>query len=133
MKPRISEIGTVLKQAAQLKHELLLTTAKDIRMWTVQLRKVKSVYFAMNDLNLDVTRRYFIGHFWVPVDQLKRVDNALKQATQSTAGEYVVPYIINQVLPPTGSSMEVPTYFPTNDFTAGFQAIVEAFSVAKFV
>jgi V-type H+-transporting ATPase subunit a len=40
------------------------------------------------------------------------------------------PFIINQILP--GSTNDVPTYFPTNSLTSGFQAIVDAFGVARY-
>ena len=105
---------------------------------------MKAIYHAMNMFNLDVTQRCLIAECWCPVKDIPEVQSALARGTVSTSlvtggceaiqcppqasSGASVPSILNRM----STSDQPPTFFRTNKFTSGFQAIVDAYGMATY-
>ena len=49
----------------------------------LQVKKIKSIYHALNMFNLDVTQRCLIAECWCPVEELDKIQQALTTGTVS--------------------------------------------------
>ena len=49
----------------------------------LQVKKIKSIYHALNMFNLDVTQRCLIAECWCPVEDLDQIQQALTTGTVS--------------------------------------------------
>jgi len=76
--------------------------------------------------NLDVTQKCLIAECWCPVSDLDKVQQALRRGTERSGA--AIPSILNRM----SAHQEPPTFNRTNKFTQGFQAIVDAYGVAKY-
>jgi len=92
----------------------------------LKVKKIKAIYHTMNMFNLDVTQKCLIAECWCPVSDLDNIQQALRRGTEQ--GGAVIPSILNRMSTP----QEPPTFNRTNKFTKGFQAIVDAYGVAKY-
>lgn len=52
----------------------------------MQVKKIKSIYHALNMFNLDVTQRCLIAECWCPVEDLDKIQLALTTGTVSRRG-----------------------------------------------
>lgn len=107
---------------------------------------MKAIYHAMNMFNLDVTQRCLIAECWCPVKDIPEVQGALARGTVSSfIGAFqllecvvrsllqersgaTVPSILNRM----STNDKPPTFFRSNKFTTGFQAIVDAYGIATY-
>ena len=121
-----SDLEEVLQQTS-LQLELFM---KDVRhrceQWRINIRKMRSIYHTLNMLSKDVTHKYLVGQCWIPQAKMDSVENELKKLNSTSDSTFV----INRVAVPR--RLKVPTSFPSNKLTNGFQNIVEAFSIAKY-
>ena len=60
---------------------MLVNAAKDIKVWLIKVRKVKAIYHILNMFNLDVTQECLIGECWCPVNDLDKIQMALRRGT----------------------------------------------------
>ena len=58
---------------------------------SLQVKKIKSIYHALNMFNLDVTQRCLIAECWCPVEDLDQIQQALTTGTVSR-GQYILTY-----------------------------------------
>lgn len=123
---RIEDLQTVIMQTQDHRHRLLQTIAKNINVWFVKVKKIKSIYHSMNMFNLDVTQKCLIAECWCPVADLDRIQSAIKRGTERSGSS--VPSILNRM----HTKHEPPTFNRVNKFTSGFQAIVDAYGVANY-
>lgn len=92
----------------------------------LKVKKIKAIYHTMNMFNLDVTQKCLIAECWCPVSDLDKIQQALQRGTERSGA--AIPSILNCLSTPK----EPPTFNRTNKFTQGFQAIVDAYGVAKY-
>ncbi|XP_065053830.1 V-type proton ATPase 116 kDa subunit a 1-like isoform X2 [Rhopilema esculentum] len=123
---RINDLQTVLTQTFDHRHRLLQTMAKNMNVWFIKVKKIKSIYHTMNMFNLDVTQKCLIAECWCPVDDLDKIQLAIKRGTERSGSS--VPSILNRM----HTKHEPPTFNRVNKFTSGFQAIVDAYGVANY-
>jgi len=123
---RIDDLNTVLSQTTEHRHRVLVAAAKNIKNWFVKVRKIKAIYHTLNMFNLDVTQKCLIAECWSAVDDLERIQMALRRGTERSGS--TVPSILNRM-----ETHEIPpTYNRTNKVTKGFQNIVDAYGVATY-
>ncbi len=123
---RIDDLNTVLSQTTEHRHRVLVAAAKNIKNWFVKVRKIKAIYHTLNMFNLDVTQKCLIAECWSAVDDLERIQMALRRGTERSGS--TVPSILNRM-----ETHEIPpTYNRTNKVTRGFQDIVDAYGVATY-
>ncbi len=123
---RIEDLNTVLNQTQDHRHRVLVTAAQNVKVWGVKVRKIKAIYHTLNMFNLDVTNKCLIGECWCAVDDLDKIHLGLRRGTERS-GSSVQP-ILNRMR----TNEDPPTYHRTNKVTRAFQAIVDAYGVAKY-
>jgi len=74
----------VLSQTQDHRHRVLVAAAKNIKEWFIKVRKIKAIYHTLNMFNLDVTQKCLIGECWCPVNDLEKIQMALRRGTVST-------------------------------------------------
>jgi len=60
---------------------VLVAAAKNIKEWFIKVRKIKAIYHTLNMFNLDVTQKCLIGECWCPVNDLEKIQMALRRGT----------------------------------------------------
>ncbi|XP_066300098.1 V-type proton ATPase 116 kDa subunit a 1-like isoform X5 [Branchiostoma lanceolatum] len=123
---RIEDLQTVLNQTQDHRHRVLVSAAKNIRVWFIKARKIKAIYHTLNLFNLDVTQKCLIAECWCPVADLERIQLALRRGTEHSGSS--VPSILNRMT----TKQSPPTYHKTNKFTSAFQALVDSYGVASY-
>ena len=132
MRTRLADLDTVLGQTQKHKLTLLKSAATTLRRNYIKIRKMKSVYFILNQFSLRegqrvlIGRVYFccsyyphslsiIGEGWLPTNDISSVKGAL-QVSGEHSGSPIVPTM--ERIPTTEQH---PTYHRTNKYTAGYQ------------
>lgn len=124
---RIEDLNTVITQTEVHRFALLSSIAESIRIWSIKVRKIKTIYHAMNWFNIDITQKCLIGECWCPVAQLEKIQRALQRgAAKSGCSESAA--ILNRM----DTREQPPTYHETNKFTSAFQGIVDSYGVASY-
>lgn len=123
---RLEDLDTVLHETSSLKTHVLVAAAKNLQTWQVKARKMKAIYYSLNMLDWHVTQKSFIGEAWCALADMSKARAALAKASEMSGSS--VPSIINQVT----THETPPTFNRLNKFTAGFQAIVDAYGVASY-
>lgn len=123
---RINDLETVLEQTREHSRMQLQEIAEDIDTWNTKIKKVKAIHHTLNMFNLDFTQRCLVGECWCPTDSLDDIQAALTRGKERSGSS--VPSILNRMQ----TKEAPPTYFKTNKFTKGFQAIVDAYGVANY-
>ncbi|KAK4295036.1 hypothetical protein Pmani_032370 [Petrolisthes manimaculis] len=110
VKTRLDDLRTVLNQTLDHRHCILVSIAREIRVWMTKVLMMKDIYQAFNMFNLDVIENGFIAECWIPVANLEDVQLALQRGTEKT-GSFPAALI-------TRSTQECPpTFHRTNKFT----------------
>lgn len=73
----------MLGQTQDHRRRVLVAVAKNIKVWQVQVLKIKAIYHTLNMCNLDVTQKCLIGELWCPVRDLDKIQMALRRGTVS--------------------------------------------------
>ncbi|ETE73003.1 V-type proton ATPase subunit a isoform 4, partial [Ophiophagus hannah] len=90
---------------------LLKEASANLWAWGIKVKKMKAIYHILNSCNIDVTQQCVIAEIWFPMVDTPRIKRALNQGM---------------------TKLEPPTFNRTNKFTAGFQAIVDAYGVGNY-
>jgi V-type H+-transporting ATPase subunit a len=123
---RLEDLNTVLGQTNDHRHRVLVAAAKNIKVWFVKVRKIKAIYHTLNAFNLDTSQKCLIAECWIPRLDMEAIQLALRRGTERS-GSTVAP-ILNEMQ----TTEAPPTFFRTNKFTNGFQALINAYGVATY-
>jgi len=123
---RLEDLNTVLGQTNDHRHRVLVAAAKNIKIWFVKVRKIKAIYHTLNAFNLDTSQKCLIAECWIPRLDMEAIQLALRRGTERS-GSTVAP-ILNEMQ----TTEAPPTFFRTNKFTKGFQALINAYGVASY-
>ncbi|KAK6488269.1 V-type proton ATPase 116 kDa subunit a-like isoform X1 [Huso huso] len=123
---RLEDINIVLNQAEEHRKRVLQEAARNLQNWKMKVQKMKAIYHTLNMCNIDVTQQCLIAETWCPVTDMDKIKQALHQGMEQT-GSTVAP-----IVTVINSKMEPPTFNRTNQFTAGFQNIVDAYGVGTY-
>ncbi|XP_077195919.1 V-type proton ATPase 116 kDa subunit a 4 isoform X2 [Paroedura picta] len=123
---RIEDLNTVITQTESLRRELLQQAFTNLWTWDIKVKKMKAIYHILNSCNIDVTQQCVIAEIWFPVADAGRIKKALNQGMERSGST------INPILTAVQTKMAPPTFNRTNKFTAGFQAIVDAYGVGTY-
>lgn len=123
---RLEDLNTVLGQTNDHRHRVLVTAAKNIKIWFVKVRKIKAIYHTLNYFNLDTSQKCLIAECWVPSLDIESIQLALRRGTEKS-GSAIAP-ILNQM----HTTEAPPTFFRTNKFTSAFQGLINAYGVATY-
>jgi V-type H+-transporting ATPase subunit a len=123
---KLTELKTAIDAGVLHRDNLLKTIGEQFEQWNILVRREKSIYYTLNMLSIDVTKKCLVGEGWSPVSATKKIQEALQRATTDANSQVGA---IFQVL---NTKESPPTYFQTNKFTAAYQEIVDAYGVAKY-
>lgn len=122
---KIEDLDTVLNQTKQHRQRILETAAKNLRVWFIKVRKIKTIYHTLNLFNLDVATKCMVGEFWCAVNDVDKIHLALRRGMEGTNSmQPIMNGLVTRESPPT--------YHRTNKFTAAFQNIIDAYGVARY-
>eukprot|EP01023_Acetabularia_acetabulum_P010235 TRINITY_DN1468_c0_g2_i1.p1 TRINITY_DN1468_c0_g2~~TRINITY_DN1468_c0_g2_i1.p1 ORF type:complete len:887 (+),score=191.34 TRINITY_DN1468_c0_g2_i1:21-2681(+) len=123
---RLRELQTTIDAGARHKESVLSDIAAHLPGWMDLVKKEKSVYHNLNKMSIDVTRKALVAEAWTPVGARERIHDALSSATKSSSAA------VGTIFQPLVSYDQPPTYYNTHMFSGGFQAIVDAYGVARY-
>ncbi|XP_077601367.1 V-type proton ATPase 116 kDa subunit a 2-like [Stigmatopora nigra] len=123
---RIQDLHTVLHRTEDYLKQVLLKASESVYTWVMQVKKMKAVYYILNQCSFDVTNKCLIAEVWCPVDELPTLKRALEDGSRKSGS--TVPSFVNRI--PTNETP--PTLIRSNKFTVGFQNIVDAYGVGTY-
>ena len=98
----------------------------NVEAWTEHVKREKAVFHTLNMFNYDVTHKCLIAEGWCATAQINDVREALRRGSMKSGAT------VQTVLNVVKSRETPPTYFRTTKLTAGFQAIVDAYGMARY-
>lgn len=126
LRTRIQDLHTVLHRTEEYLKQVLIRASESVYTWVVQIKKMKAIYYILNQCSFDVTNKCLIAEVWCPVSDLPALRRALEEGSRKSAAS--VPSFVNRI--PTSDTP--PTLIRANKFTAGFQNIVDAYGVCSY-
>ncbi|XP_052123294.1 V-type proton ATPase 116 kDa subunit a 1 isoform X2 [Frankliniella occidentalis] len=126
IRTQLEDLNMVLNQTQDHRHRVLLSVGKEVTKWMVMVRKTKAIYHTLNMFNMDVTKKCQIGECWVPYADLGLVRDALADGGKAVGSS--IQSFVNII----ETAENPPTFIRTNKFTAGFQALVDAYAVTSY-
>eukprot|EP00039_Didymoeca_costata_P020228 m.340539 g.340539 ORF g.340539 m.340539 type:complete len:822 (+) comp19350_c0_seq1:98-2563(+) len=126
VRSRLDDVSRVLHSTQEHLQKVLGKVALDLRRWDAEIVKAQSVYVTLNKFNFDTERKSLLASCWCPEKQVGAIQDALATgAARSRTGAH-------PIFTPHDTTETAPTYFLTNKYTHGFQAIVNAYGVASY-
>ncbi|KAI1708116.1 v-type ATPase subunit family domain-containing protein [Ditylenchus destructor] len=123
---RLEDMQTVISKTVEHRDRVLKAAALNIKMWSIQVLKLKSIFHILNMLDLDITQKCLIAECWIPTADISQVKIALQRATELSGSN--VPSIVNRL----ETHQRPPTHHKLNKFTRAFQGIVDAYGIASY-
>ncbi|XP_077377236.1 V-type proton ATPase 116 kDa subunit a isoform X1 [Festucalex cinctus] len=123
---RIQDLHTVLRRTEDYLKQVLIKASESVNTWVIQVKKMKAIYYILNQCSFDVTNKCLIAEVWCPVDELPTLRRSLEEASRKSGS--TVPSFVNRI--PTNDTP--PTLIRSNKFTVGFQNIVDAYGVGTY-
>jgi len=123
---RIQDLQTVLNQTEDHRRLVLTQVALNLRIWFIKVRKIKAIYHTLNMFNVNIAEKCLIAECWCPVSDLDEIEAALRRGTESSGSS--IPSIMQKMK----TDKVPPTYHRTDQFTGGFQGIIDAYGVADY-
>uniref|UniRef100_A0A673CDL1 V-type proton ATPase subunit a n=1 Tax=Sphaeramia orbicularis TaxID=375764 RepID=A0A673CDL1_9TELE len=126
LRTRIQDLHTVLHRTEDYLRQVLIKASESVYTWVVQVKKMKAIYYILNQCSFDVTNKCLIAEVWCPISDLPALRRALEEGSRKSGS--TVPSFVNRI--PTNDTP--PTLIRTNKFTSGFQNIVDAYGVCSY-
>lgn len=126
LKTRIQDLHTVLHRTEDYLKQVLIKASESVYTWVIQVKKMKAIYYILNQCSFDVTNKCLIAEVWCPVNDIPTLRRALEDGSRKSGA--TVPSFVNRI--PTSNTP--PTLIRTNKFTSGFQNIVDAYGVGTY-
>ncbi|KAI8098874.1 V-type ATPase, V0 complex, 116kDa subunit family [Halteromyces radiatus] len=123
---RIEDLNNVLSNTNQTRRAELITISENLNAWTIMVRKEKAIYHTMNLFNYDAGRKCLIAEGWCPSFDIPSIQYALKEATDASGAS------LSAIVTELRTNKKPPTFQRTNKFTEGFQAIIDAYGIARY-
>ncbi|XP_014462887.1 V-type proton ATPase 116 kDa subunit a 3 [Alligator mississippiensis] len=123
---QIEDLTSVLEETEQYLTQVLQKVVQALPAWRVKVQKMKAIYLILNQCSFSVTEKCLIAEVWCPARDLPQVQEALRHGSHKSGS--AVESFVHRI----PSSESPPTLIRTNKFTAGFQAIVDAYGVASY-
>eukprot|EP01130_Rhizamoeba_saxonica_P015557 TRINITY_DN7019_c0_g1_i1.p1 TRINITY_DN7019_c0_g1~~TRINITY_DN7019_c0_g1_i1.p1 ORF type:complete len:814 (-),score=177.13 TRINITY_DN7019_c0_g1_i1:30-2471(-) len=124
---QLQDLRVALSRTRTARYQLLVKIAQDIKYWNERVIKEKSIHHTMNKFNYDLGRKCLIAEGWCPANSLDSIHIALRRARQKSNTD-----VDSSFFQEISTRDTPPTYFETNKFTYGFQAIVNSYGVPRY-
>ncbi|CAH1422293.1 unnamed protein product [Lactuca virosa] len=123
---KLSELKTTIDVGKHHWRHVVHAISHQYEQWNNLVKKEKSIYYTLNMLCFDVTKKCLVAEGWCPVFATSQIQKALMKATVDSNSQ------IGAIFEILTSKESPPTYLRTNKFTNSFQEIVNAYGVAKY-
>lgn len=122
---KIEDISNVIYQTNEHKMKILNSCSKKVNAWYAKVMKAKAIYHIHNFLSIS-SGSTLVGEAWCPSSELDAINTALRRGTERSGSTIPsVCQVIKTDKPP-------PTYFRTNQYTEGFQNLVNAYGFCDY-
>uniref|UniRef100_A0A7N6ALM3 V-type proton ATPase subunit a n=1 Tax=Anabas testudineus TaxID=64144 RepID=A0A7N6ALM3_ANATE len=122
----VSSYVQVLCRTEDYLKQVLIKASESVYTWVIQVKKMKAIYYILNQCSFDVTNKCLIAEVWCPVNDIPTLRRSLEEGSRKSGA--TVPSFVNRI--PTNETP--PTLIRTNKFTSGFQNIVDAYGVGSY-
>lgn len=75
----------VLHRTEDYLRQVLIKASESIYTWSIQVKKMKAIYYILNLCSFDVTNKCLIAEVWCPVNDIPKLRRALEEGSVSTA------------------------------------------------
>ncbi|KNC52902.1 vacuolar proton translocating ATPase 100 kDa subunit [Thecamonas trahens ATCC 50062] len=123
---RMDDLELTLDSAAEQRERVLSVIAASLEDWLDIVNREQRIYHALNLWKSDVSSRALVARAWAPVWGDSQIEAALARGV-ARSGASVQSFFEVKV-----TSSPPPTYFVTNKYTAGFQALMDAYGMARY-
>lgn len=123
---RLRELHTTIEAGDRHREAVLQNIAFNLDQWATQVRREKAIFHTLNKLSVDASKKVLVAEAWCPSVAKPRVHEALRQATEASSTQ------VHTILQPLVTTDPPPTFFKTDMFQTCFQAIVDAYGVARY-
>ena len=123
---RLEDVDQVLYNMGQTRRVELSKIAEGLESWKDAVGREEEIYKTLNLLSYDQTRKTLVAEGWCPTRDLTTVQLGLRRAME-TAGTSV-PAILSELR----THQTPPTFHRTNEFTEGFQNIIDSYGIATY-
>lgn len=123
---RLKDFELIINKTKDRLESVLTTVSREIKYWDIMVKKIKSIYHTLNYFNTDISRKCLVGECWVPTSDIPLLQKVL--ADSYTSSKTSSPSFLNVI-----ETADVPpTYYRTNKFTKGFQAMINAYGIGNY-
>lgn len=119
-----------MSETTQARKNELIKIANNINNWFTLVPQEKAIYHTLNLFNFDINRKCLVAEGWCPQLDLVPVHLVLQSAIESSTPGTPTPLVFSELAP--SSTSKRPTFHRVNKFTKGFQAIIDAYGIARF-
>eukprot|EP01083_Nonionella_stella_P013313 37490_1 len=121
------DLNRVVDQSHRALLSELVKVAQELPHWKRLIQKEKLIAHTLGLFDDDATHTSLVAEGWCPVRFRRKAEDALRTA-QEHSRSAVVPAI--SVIRSAGETP--PTFFVLNEFTEGFQTIIDAYGVPRY-
>lgn len=68
---------------------MLIKASESVYTWVIQVKKMKAIYYILNQCSFDVTNKCLIAEVWCPVSDIPTLRRALEDGSVSSAHLHV--------------------------------------------
>ncbi|KII60285.1 V-type proton ATPase subunit a isoform 1 [Thelohanellus kitauei] len=123
---RIKNIEIIFNQSAEQRNELMNQICRNLKFWQIAVCKIKAVFVTLNTFQVDHGTTTVLAECWCPKVSIPTVRSVLETVRVNTSSSH------SAIMTVIGTKMTVPTYYRTNKFTEGFQALVDSYGVSTY-
>lgn len=92
---RLEDLRRVLDRTTEHRRLALGKIARELRSWTVKVKKIKGIYHQLNKFNFDNARKCLLAECWCPTDRFGDIREALRLGSERSGSS--VPPILNPI------------------------------------
>uniref|UniRef100_A0A1B0FN59 V-type proton ATPase subunit a n=1 Tax=Glossina morsitans morsitans TaxID=37546 RepID=A0A1B0FN59_GLOMM len=134
----IKYLDRILEQTENHRFRILLIAGVDIYIWKIKLKKMLMVYYVLNHMrrvkHLQKSK-YLQAECWIPTVEVGKVRKALMRGAQQSAKDNqdnMFPPMVTPIRKRYLRDEDKPTHFRLNQFTRGFQKLIDAYGIAAY-
>lgn len=61
--------------------QVLIKASESVYTWVIQVKKMKAIYYILNQCSFDVTNKCLIAEVWCPVNDIPTLRRALEEGS----------------------------------------------------
>ncbi|CAK9441235.1 uncharacterized protein LODBEIA_P51040 [Lodderomyces beijingensis] len=121
---QLNDLATIVTESENALNSELIAISCDLYKWWEVIAREKAVYKTMNSCDYDGSRKTLICEGWTPTDTIGDLTQTIQNYDQAQSIPTIINVLTTNKVPPTCNR--------TNKFTYAFQAICDAYGVARY-